>query len=74
MWYDVKQCCIIQNGDLLMLLKRHLTVEQVARQLGLSEYRVRELIREKQIRATKIGQWRIKPEDLGKFIKSRTNK
>jgi excisionase family DNA binding protein len=57
-----------------MLLKGYLTVEGVAKQLDLSEYRVRELIREKQIRATKIGQWRIKPEDLGKFIKSRTNK
>ena len=57
-----------------MLLKRHLTVEQVARQLGLSEYRVRELIREKQIRVTKIGQWRVKPEDLENFIKARTNK
>ncbi len=57
-----------------MLLKGYLTVEQVAKQLGLSEYRVRELIREKQIRATKIGQWRIKPEDLTRFIKSRTNK
>lgn len=57
-----------------MLLKDYLTVEQVAKQLGLSEYRVRELIREKQIRATKIGQWRIKPEDLEDFIKARTNK
>jgi excisionase family DNA binding protein len=57
-----------------MLLKGYLTVEQVAKQLGLSEYRVRELIREKQIRATKIGQWRVKPEDLEDFIKSRTNK
>lgn len=57
-----------------MLLKGYLTVEQVAKQLGLSEYRVRELIREKYIRATKIGQWRVKPEDLKKFIKSRTNK
>jgi excisionase family DNA binding protein len=56
-----------------MLLKGYLTVEQVAKQLGLSEYRVRELIREKQIRATKIGQWRVKPEELGKFIKSRSN-
>ena len=56
-----------------MLLKGCLTVEQVAKQLGLSEYRVRELIREKHIRATKIGQWRIKPEDLQEFIKSRTN-
>jgi len=57
-----------------MLLKGYLTVEEVAKQLGLSEYRVRELIREKQIRATKIGQWRIKPEDLDEFIRARTNK
>ena len=57
-----------------MLLKGYLTVEKVAKQLGLSEYRVRELIREKQIRATKIGQWRIKPEDLKGFIRARTNK
>ena len=34
----------------------------------------RQLIREKQIRATKIGQWRVKPEDLEEFIKARTNK
>lgn len=56
-----------------MLLKGYLTVEEVAKQLGLSEYRVRELIREKQIRAVKIGQWKIKPEDLEEFIKSRYN-
>ena len=57
-----------------MLLKGYLTVEQVAKQLGLSEYRVRELIREKEIRATKIGQWRVKPADLEEFIRARTNK
>jgi excisionase family DNA binding protein len=56
-----------------MLLKGYLTVEQVAEQLGLSEYRIRELIREKKIRAVKIGQWRIKPEDLKSFIESRKN-
>jgi len=56
-----------------MLLKGYLTVAQVSKQLGLTEYRVRELIREKQIRAVKIGQWRVKPEDLKKFIKSRSN-
>lgn len=56
-----------------MLLKGYLTVRQVAKQLGLTEYRIRQLIREKQIRATKIGQWRIKPEDLEKFITSRSN-
>ncbi len=57
-----------------MMLKDYLTVEQVAKQFGLTEYRIRQLIREKQIRATKIGQWRIKPEDLEEFIKARTNK
>jgi len=56
-----------------MILKDCLTVEQVAKQLGLTEYRIRELIREKQIRATKIGQWRIKPEDLEEFIRKRSN-
>ncbi|MDP2940572.1 MAG: helix-turn-helix domain-containing protein [Candidatus Omnitrophota bacterium] len=57
-----------------MLLKGYLTVKKVAKQLGLSEYRVRELIREKQVRATKIGQWKVKPEDLKEFIRARTNK
>ncbi|MFH1128953.1 MAG: helix-turn-helix domain-containing protein [Candidatus Omnitrophota bacterium] len=57
-----------------MTIKDYLTVRRVAKQLGLTEYRIRELIREKQIRATKIGQWRVKPEDLEDFIKSRTNK
>ena len=56
-----------------MLLKGYLTVEEVAKQLGLSEYRVRELIREKQIRAVKIGQWKMKPEDVKEFIRSRYN-
>ncbi len=56
-----------------MKLRDYLTVRQVARQLELTEYRVRQLIREKQIRATKIKQWRIKPEDLDNFIKSRSN-
>jgi len=57
-----------------MIHKGYLTVEQVARELNLTEYRVRELIREKQIRATKIGKWWIRPEDLEEFIKARTNK
>ena len=56
-----------------MLLKGYLTVEEAAKQLGLSEYRVRQLIREKKIRAVKIGQWKIKPKDLEEFIKSRSN-
>jgi excisionase family DNA binding protein len=56
-----------------MIRKKYLTVEQAAKELGLSEYRIRELIREKKIRATKIGRWLINPIDLGKFIRSRSN-
>lgn len=54
--------------------KRYLTVRDAARKLELTEYRVRQLIREKQIRATKIKRWRIKPEDLEEFVEARTNK
>lgn len=77
MLYNVGKCWLrqyIKNRGNVMLLKGYLTVEQVAKQLGLSEYRVRELIRDKHIRATKIGQWRVKPTDLKEFIKARTNK
>lgn len=56
-----------------MAIKGYLTVRQVAKELGLTEYRVRQLIREGQIRATKIKQWRITPADLESFIKSRSN-
>jgi excisionase family DNA binding protein len=56
-----------------MILKGYLTVRQVAKELGLTEYRIRQLIREKQICATKIGQWMIKPEDLQAFVESRKN-
>jgi len=61
------------SGGIFMLLKGYLTVRQVAKELGLTEYRIRQLIREKQIRATKIPQWLVKPEDLKNFIKSRSN-
>lgn len=51
-----------------------LTVEQVTKRIGLTEERVRELINLKEIKATKLGRWWIKPEDLEAFIKARTNK
>ncbi len=55
-------------------LNNYLTVRKIARQLGLTEYRVRQLIREKEIRATKIKQWRILPKDLEEFVRARTNR
>ena len=56
-----------------MNLKSFLTVRQVEKKLGLTEYRICQLIREKKIRATKIKQWRIGRGDLERFIKSRSN-
>ena len=50
-----------------------LTVGEVARSVGLTEERVRQLIRARQIKATKIGGWLVRPEDLDDFIRSRTN-
>lgn len=54
--------------------KSYLTVRDAAKQLELTEYRVRQLINLKEIKATKIKQWRILPQDLDAFIKERTNK
>ena len=55
-------------------VSRLLTAQQAAKRVGLSEYRIRELIKEKEIRATKIKRWRIAPEDLEEFVRSRRNK
>ena len=54
-------------------IKKFFTVSQVAQKLGYTEEWVRDLIKAKQIKAVKIGRWRIKPEELENFIKSRSN-
>lgn len=54
-------------------IKKFLTVRQVAQKLGLSEEWVRDLILAKELKAIKIKQWRIKPQDLEVFVKSRRN-
>ncbi len=50
-----------------------LTVGEVARALRLTEERVRQLIRQRQIKATKIGGWLVQPADLSAFVASRSN-
>ena len=57
-----------------MDIKDYLTDNRVAMKLDLTEERVRELINLKEIKATKIGRWRIKPKDLEEFVRARTNK
>ena len=54
-------------------LRKYLTVPEVAKKLDITEEWVRDLISRKQIKAYKIGQWKIKPEDLEEFVNSRKN-
>lgn len=54
--------------------RKYLTVRKVAEKLDVTEEWVRDLIKAKEIKATKIGRWRIKQADLEDFIKTRTNK
>ena len=65
---------VMGEGSNMVDVSRLLTVREAARQLGLSEYTVRQFIREKQIRATKIKRWRIAPEDLDQFVMARSNR
>ncbi|MCC6543791.1 MAG: helix-turn-helix domain-containing protein [Nitrospirae bacterium] len=53
--------------------RKYLTVRQVALKLDVTEEWVRDLIARKEIKAVKIGQWKIKPEDMEEFIESRRN-
>ena len=62
------------EGNGMVDVNKLLTVREAARRLGLSEYSVRQFIREKQLRATKIRRWRIAPNDLEEFVRSRRNK
>jgi len=55
-------------------LKKYLTVRQIAKKLDITEEWVRDLIKAKEIKAVKVGKWRVRPEDLEAFIESRTNK
>ena len=64
----------IFNKRQIMNIKNYLTVRKVSKRIGLTEERVRELINLKQIKATKIGRWWVKPEDLEAFIESRSNR
>lgn len=54
-------------------IKKYLTVRQVAKKLDYTEEWVRDLIKAKELKAVKIGKWRIKLKELDRFIKSRSN-
>lgn len=51
-----------------------LTVSEVATKLGRSEYFVRDQLKGKYLRGTKIGRhWGIKPADLDSYVEARMN-
>jgi excisionase family DNA binding protein len=54
-------------------IRNFLTIRETAQRLDISEESVRDFIKAKELRAVKIGQWRVNPVDLEAFIKSRMN-
>ncbi len=54
-------------------ISKYLTVREVAKKLDVTEDWIRDLIQTKQLKAIKIGKWRINQKDLEKFVESRSN-
>ncbi|MBZ9569425.1 helix-turn-helix domain-containing protein [Patescibacteria group bacterium] len=50
------------------------TIKEVAKYLKVSERSVLRYIESGRLRASRIGQWRIKRRDLEKFLKENSNK
>ena len=49
------------------------TIKEVAKYLRVSERSVLRYIEAGRLRASRIGQWRIKESDLEKFLKENSN-
>ena len=52
-------------------MEKLLTVKEVAEKLVVGEHRVRELLNDGELKGAKIGNWRIRKEDLEEYIESR---
>lgn len=63
----------MSKKDLDFRKEERLTINQVAEKLGIHERTVLRYIHNKELRATRIGRWYVRPEDLEEFIRSRTN-
>jgi len=50
-----------------------LTIKEVAKILRVSERSVNRYIESGRLRASRIGQWRIRQKDLEKFLKESEN-
>lgn len=56
-----------------MKQEKYLTLRQVAKILDVSERSMFRYIHSGRLKATKIGFWRIKEEDLKNFVKQSSN-
>ncbi|MFC1663420.1 helix-turn-helix domain-containing protein [Patescibacteria group bacterium] len=54
-------------------MEKFLTVKEVANRLKVSERTIFRYVKKGELKASKIGHWRINEDDLTKFIKSKTN-
>ena len=54
-------------------ISKYFTVKEMAKRLDVTEDWVRDLIQSKQLKAVKVGKWRVDPRELKRFIKSRSN-
>lgn len=55
-------------------MEKFLTIQEVAKRLRVSERSVIRYIKAKKLVASKMGQWRIKGNDLENFFKKYANK
>ena len=63
----------LQADTMVEDFKKYLSVKDIADKFGVTDEWIRDLIQAGRIKATKIGRWRVRPDDLKKFIKSRRN-
>lgn len=54
-------------------MKKYLTTKEVAEELRVTPYTVRRYINSGELKAYKLKEWRIKPEDLERFIETKSN-
>ena len=63
---------LIKDEENIPILKL-MTVEEVAGKLRCTEETIRDLIRQKKIRASKVGRWLIAEDDLIRFVRNHCN-
>jgi excisionase family DNA binding protein len=54
-------------------MEKILTVKEVAQKLNVCQRTVIRHIKQKKLRASKMGHWRIKESDIEKFFNANTN-